>query len=109
MGSKKQAEIQGKRILKLISNPKGWGINIWENCGWHVSLNKQGLSLRGYTQLGGVTIYSCMLSAEEDSSGETYWSTDDDFRTPDEAIDNQIKVAKKFVNELKIVIKKIEA
>lgn len=40
-----KAKADGGKVRAMMQNPHGWNVRIHENLGWHVSLEKNGLTL----------------------------------------------------------------
>jgi len=112
MDSKAEATKAGKELLKKVKG--NWKLRVWENLGWHYALyNKDHSGLNLYVSEGECipkgNTYSCMLSSTPgDSGGEMYWTDNYHSKDPNKAVEHQIKVARKFVDKLNKVMRKLE-
>lgn len=86
---------------KLLNNPKGWRVHVWENAGWHSCLEKGGLTLYIHTYVfDDKPTYSVLFSRNSKHAGEVFWSLRDNaFSDPNKAIRAQMKVAREFIRE----------
>lgn len=107
--TEREARERGAKLLKKLPG-KGWKLHVWENLGWHYEARLHGLMLREDTsRFSDACSYWCGLSDVESSSGTpAYWHTNESFKTPLEAIENQMKVAANFVKMVSGVVNKIE-
>lgn len=100
MLTKFEAEKAAERLLKLINRP-GWSVKIWENMGWHYKAFYGYLSV--FPSYGGG--YLAMLSTKRGASHSPgFWNDKNSYDDPNEAIEEQIKVACEFVGRLSKII-----
>jgi hypothetical protein len=85
---------------------KGWTITVHQNIGWYYGLDNGNLHLwEGYNEE-----FHCLLSSGRyKNAGEMYWSTNgESFANPNDAVDNQLKIANEFVLKVMGVVTKLE-
>ncbi len=77
-------------------NGKGWIASVHENLGWH------------YCVLNGPLMvmetghkYSCLLSSSANGfgAGEMFWNNDNHYGDPNQAVQEQMRIAQEFVNK----------
>lgn len=103
---------KGKNALKLLKNKEGWKVRVWENLGWHVSLEKGGMSLHISEFTPGKIEYSVLFSADGRGGGESFWTmkNEDSYSTdPNVVIQRQIMIAQKFVRQCTKAIEQVVA
>lgn len=108
--TREQAEAKGRVVYAKLKNKAGWGIHVWENSGWHVGLQKEGLNLCIHEYGEGQMTFSTLLSADNThlGTGEVYWSPGKHFTNPNKAIQHQIEIAEAFVKKCKAAIQKVK-
>lgn len=86
---------------KVMYNPKGWKIRVWENAGWHSSLERGGLQLYIHTYtFDDRPSYSVLFSRNNSGGGEVFWGLGNkSFRDPNKAVLEQLRQARKFIRE----------
>lgn len=109
----KKALKDGARAKKLLKNPSGWKIKVWENGGWHVQLKKGGmnLSVRRQSIMEDTLVFSVLFSSDGGIGGDMAWSNS---RTrahvdPNFVIEEQLDIAQKFVTKCQKAINKVKA
>lgn len=58
--TKSEATSAAKRLLAQMSG-RGWKIRVWENMGWHYSVETRGLSVTEHLGLPIIYRFHCML------------------------------------------------
>lgn len=108
MRTRKEALAEGKKAKALLSNPRGWRVEVWKNFGWHVVLRKGGMSLHWSKDMDGkLTGFWTLFSASGGSGGEMFWTPHAKrFRTPDNAVRYQLRLARSFVKQCQSAIDK---
>ena len=106
-----QARRMAKKALSQISDKRGWKVRIWENMGWHVALEKQGLKLYVKKAYGERRLhYSTLLSADPTSGGgDPEFTLYQTFSSPQAAIDAQMRVARKHLARMKKFARFVES
>jgi hypothetical protein len=95
--TKEQATSRGKILLKKMKGGP-WRLRVWENLGWHYSVDcaEGALSVSDY---GGE--YSAMLANVGCSHSGSYdWIDPRRYRDPNIAVRNQLRLAKQFVQRV---------
>lgn len=109
----KAAWAKGRAAKKLLKNPKGWTIHVWENGGWHVTLRKGGMNLSIRSDWSDEPTenltFSVLFSADGDCSGESFWSHHFTSKDPNKVIEHQLKLAKKFISKCQKAVDKVAA
>lgn len=102
------AQRLGKKVLKMLTNRRGWKIEVWNNLGWHVALRKNGLNLYIQEDMFNRLSFSTLLSSDGSCSGETFWSPGHrSFKNPNSAIYHQLYVANRFIQRCQKTLKKV--
>ena len=106
--TKELATVTGKTQL-VTMNGKGWELKVWQNMGWHWTLNNGYISVHETSDHR----YYCMISDKPDGYGLPIWTKnwrDRNFFTPMEAVKDALKHAWEVVKKLdKIIDECIEA
>lgn len=89
-----KAESEGRRVKLMLDNPHGWKVMVHENLGWHVHLQKRGLSLHWDDH--AMRTYSLLWNETPYRGGH--------FKHPKEAIENWVKVTSAYVKRCAEVI-----
>jgi hypothetical protein len=112
MKTKDEAVAKAKKTLSMMKTP-GWKMRVWDNSGWHFALQKGGMSIHWSEEH---KTYSCLLSTSEGSSGgEVFWSDANtsgihfESKDPNKAVNHQLAVAQRFVNNCQRVINKVKS
>jgi len=96
--SKRKTEEVAEHALSLLKSKKGWSIRVWENLGWHFSLEKKGMSVYARTDAFSIiTTYHCLFSNDGRGGGDVFWDCDNYSTDPNESIKIQIKEARKHI------------
>ena|SRR5690242_18009931 len=101
--SKSEALAVGKEKLKLLKNPKGWKIQVWENLGWHMSLHKGNLYL--HYSFG---TFSGFLSDEHPNSDCGFWHESFHHKDPNKVVARKLEVAQAFVDNCQAIINEVK-
>lgn len=92
-----EALAAARRAIKLLRNREGWTIRVWENCGWHASIRHDYIDINISKPFDGNEIYWTMMTTSKRfvGTGDTHLSVPGNkhFRDPNDALDNQLKVA----------------
>lgn len=104
MLTESEARARGADLMKKLRGT-GWKLHVHENCGWHFACYNGTLSVfethGEYRTLFGI-------NQEHPSCGEIYWSDNGTFTDPNEAVENQMKVAKAYFNKMRRAIDGVE-
>jgi len=92
-----KARAKARAALKLLKNKTGWKVAVWENCGWHTSIQKGGMKIYIHEYTIGKLEYSVLFSADDGIGGESFWSENFHSEDPNEVIERQLKLANDFV------------
>lgn len=95
--SGKSNAVKAANILLSKMKGKGWVASISENLGcWFYSVHNGPL---GVTESDGK--YSCLLSSNprEFGTGESFWYNKKWYGDPNEAVEEQMRIAQKFVDK----------
>lgn len=97
-----RAHAIGNMTLEKLINPKGWKVRVWENGGWHVQLQKGGMSLHiSVDRKTGKIEYSTLLGrTKNEYGGNPDWTvigSKGHFDCPNKAISAQLKIARKVL------------
>jgi hypothetical protein len=103
--SVKEAHEVGWKFHGLIKNNKGWKINVWENMGWHLSLDKGPISVH-YSPLSNT--FTAYLSADHSHGDSGFWHESYYHKDINKVIAHKLKVAKAFVKRCADVIAEVE-
>lgn len=101
--NKTEAKNQAESVRKRMHNPKQWKVRLWENLGWHWALDCGQLTIHCgcYTPASNKLRFSCMLTTDKESvgSGEMFWTDDQFFDDPNDAVSHQITLAVDHLNK----------
>lgn len=99
---KADVEVEAKKTLKAITVIKGGKICIWENLGWHYSIDfKLGSYFMSLYDHGG---YFSALISDMSHTGSPGMYAKGNYRSPDTAIMASIRVFKKETDRLQEVV-----
>lgn len=90
--NKSEAEIAAEKLLSAMKS-KGWEKRIWENSGWHYSIQ---LPIKGSS--GGASIFPsgdqffCMITTTHLGCGQPGLYDDKCYSDPNKAFDKSLKV-----------------
>jgi hypothetical protein len=102
--TKQEAEQAALKTLSRMKT-KGWSIRTHQNTGWFYNLNNKTL----YLSEGFDGSFHCLLSSGRyPNSGEAYWTTNNAFEDPNDAVEDQMNVAKAFADKINGVIQNLE-
>lgn len=92
--NKGSAQARAKHVQSLMTS-KGWKIRVWENMGWHWSLNKGWITLSE-----GFGTFSTLASSDC-GVGEVYLDViKNDFKDPNTAVEAQLSMMEKLANTI---------
>jgi len=94
--TKAQATKEAKKCLKLIDKEarKHWEVKVWENLGWHWSLDALDGLFCLCPSFKGTAPYDCLLSnSDHTHAGSCAWMMEKAFADPNKAIANQVRLA----------------
>lgn len=91
----------GEKTLKMLKDPKGWEIDVWENLGWHVCLRKGGFSLHTHIY-DGVVQYSSLLSSHGSGGGDPAWTETFHHEDPNVVIERQLELCRNHLKEMAV-------
>lgn len=100
-----QARLQRDKMLKALKG-EGWKGEVWENLGWHCCAYLGNLVIYYSEHIDG---YHCLLSTDAPGTGETYWSTNEHFKDPNEAVQDQLRRAREHIARCEQAIAAVEA
>lgn len=112
MSTKAQAQADGEYLLsKLVG--KGWKLRVWENLNWHFEVSNGALTVHGGATgiFGGRGQYWCLLSSDPKNlpgAWHTPWTDTRRFDDPNDAVEYQIHVARKYVDSLDAIVLGLE-
>lgn len=107
MLTKKEVEAKGKELLEMMEGD-GWELIVSENLGWHYSVSNKYISIFPCLY-DNKERYTCLMSALPDRHwGEAFWTTQEVFDDPNDAVKHQIKVAREFVNKCLDAVQHVE-
>jgi hypothetical protein len=101
--TKAQAEFSGRLCLSKIKpeNQKHWNLRVFENAGWHWSLDALGGLFTLYGGCNGERSYSCLLSSGEYTHCGSYdWASQKRFKNPNSAINHQLRMAEDYLTRI---------
>lgn len=113
---KEEAERLGNKLLKKMKG-KGWKLRVHENLGWWFNVYNKNLSVSSndaYKQKKSEkTYYSCLMSdnINDHSSGAMIWTERGGkgyYTDPNKAVEYQVKLARKIVDELNKAVEAAE-
>lgn len=105
MLTKEEATKKGKALLKRMKT-KGWKLRVWENLGWHYSLQNPPLCVS--PSVSGMVFTLMTEKADEAGWGSLLWDGAPHSRSPNKAVADQVKLARKVVNDLNKVVEAAE-
>lgn len=100
----------GKATLKLLKNPFGWKVRVWENLGWHVALQKGGMNLHIHNYDSPRVTYSVLFSSDGGTGGESFWTmkdSDSHGSDPNVVINRQLRIAEKFIRQCSKAVEQV--
>jgi hypothetical protein len=101
--TKQEAEQAAFKTLSRMKT-KGWAIHVHQNLGWFYCLKNKTLNL--YEMSGN---FHCLLSeGTYENTGAVYWTTNNAFEDPNDAVEDQMNVAKAFADKINGVIQNLE-
>jgi len=106
MMTKQEATRRGKALLARMKT-KGWKLRVWENLGWHYSLERPPLSVYPlYREEEESPSVGIMMTNKADESGWGYpcWDYKASNKDPNKAVEAQIKEAQEYVNQLQAAL-----
>lgn len=112
METQREAREAAEALRKLMHNPDDWKMHVWDNLGWHYTIQSGPIDLSATHRRDGTIQYSCLLSEEResDSSGAGVWSFHDfQNEDPNEAVRLQVEYAREVIDRLTETLELAEA
>lgn len=101
MLTKNEAKTKGKSLLKMMVG-KNWKLRVWDNISWHYSVSNLGLSVHPSFESDPKTKFWCILSeTPKDFGGSIKWTTNKDFKNPNDAVKHQLSLANYYISYFK--------
>jgi hypothetical protein len=87
--TKAEAEKKGKALRELMNFPKAWSVRVWQNMGWHYSIDNGYMSIRPTGFSDGEYF---ILASEHDQHlvGSQNWLVKGNFKDPNNAVATQV-------------------
>jgi len=103
--NKQEATKAGKALLARMKT-KGWKLRVWENLGWHYSLERPPLSVYPLYGEGESPSVGIMMTNKADESGWGYlcWDYKASSEDPNKVVEAQIKEAQEYINRLQAAL-----
>ena len=99
MLTERQVGQTGQAALMKMKG-SGWTLDVWDNCGWHFALRNGPISVYCNNSK-----YSALLAASGDPGvGETYWTDNEHFDDPNEAVEHQLQLARNHIAECQAAV-----
>ena len=114
--TKEEAERLGNKLLKRMKG-NGWKLRVHENLGWWFNVYNKNLSVSSNDSFkqkkNEKTYYSCLMddNPEGNRGGSSIWTERGGrgYRTdPNKAVEYQVKLARKVVDDLNKAVKAAE-
>lgn len=99
--SQNAAHTRAEEVRLRMFNPKAWAIRLWENFGWHWSINCGTVCL--HESHDGKYFFAMVNSeAGESGVGLSAWGEDRDLKhkQPQNAVNSAVRAAAAYVSEL---------
>lgn len=93
--TKSEATLAAKKLLAQMTG-RGWKIRVWENLGWHYSVETNRVAV--YPSLGGK--FHCLLKPHYTLFG----SDPRHYRNPNSAVENCIAIAQDKLNSYQYIL-----
>jgi hypothetical protein len=90
-----EARTKGAAMMQRLKGT-GWKLKVWENFGWHCAAENKFITVFEHDSR-----FSALLTTKPECPGvgETYWSEHVNFADPNEAVLEQMKTARAFLNK----------
>lgn len=99
--TEKAATKRGQEVLALMTS-EGWELNVWENFGWHWSLENGAITLHESVFKGKSRGFWTLMSRRLGGNGGfPEWTArgNDHHKDPNDAVAAQVKLAREVVNQ----------
>lgn len=96
MGTKAEA-LRRARQVKAQLKTKGWKIKVWNNLGWHWSLDHLDGHLTLHECLHSKTFSTLFSTGDYAHTGSYNWLVRGSFKDPNKAIEVQLHAAREYV------------
>jgi hypothetical protein len=101
-GRKRAARLGGELLAKMKGT--GWQLRVWENLGWHYEVH----NCVGDREVSVRVHYGKYSVLFGHNGGEIFWTERKSYDDPNEAVRQQLKLARKFVDDLNVEVTKAE-
>jgi len=104
--TKQEATIRVQKLQARMDTPDAWNIRVWENMGYHYSLEHCGghITLSESFRMNSLqpSGFYALIHAEKDMfcSGDMFWVDRNDYLDPNEAVAGAVKIALAHVANL---------
>ncbi len=99
--TKKDAQ-EGVLYLLSLMEDKGWESRVWENLGWHYSINKAGMTIyTAHTTPGEVQKYHSLFTRSQTHKGygDVFWEDINSNINPNKLVKEQVRVVKEYIEQ----------